>query len=166
MRELSSEFGWFETNRLLEERIIYGMYPEIVVNPGEKKNLLKEITRSYLFKDILSCEGIRKPEVLEKLLMALAAQVGSVVSYNELAGSVGIDKDTTNKYLDILEKAFIIFRLPPFSRNIRTEITKMRKIYFYDTGVRNALISNFNSLASRNDKSALWKNFLIVKNKK
>ena len=162
MRELSKEFGWLETNRLLEERIIYGMYPEIVVNPGEKKNLLKEITRSYLFKDILSYEGIRKPEVLEKLLMALAAQIGSEVSYNELAGTVGIDKDTTNKYLDILEKAFIIFRHPPFSRNIRTEITKMRKIYFYDTGVRNALISNFNSLASRNDKGALWENFLIV----
>lgn len=162
MRELSTEFGWLETNRLLEERILYGMYPEVVLNPNEKKNLLKEITRSYLFKDILSYEGIRKPEVLEKLLIALAAQVGSEVSYNELAGTVGIDKDTTNKYLDILEKAFVIFRLHPFSRNIRTEITKMRKVYFYDTGVRNALISNFNTLASRNDKGALWENFLIA----
>lgn len=162
MRELSAEFGWLETNRLLEERILYGMYPEVVLNPGDKKNLLKEITRSYLFKDILSYEGIRKPEVLEKLLIALAAQVGSEVSYNELAGTVGIDKDTINKYLEILEKAFVIFRLHPFSRNIRTEITKMRKVYFYDTGVRNALIANFNSLASRNDKGALWENFLIA----
>jgi len=162
MRELNNEFGWLETNRLLEERILYGMYPEIVLNPNENKNLLKEITRSYLFKDVLSYEGIRKPEVLEKLLVALAAQIGSEVSYNELAGTIGIDKDTINKYLNILEKAFVIFRLHPFSRNIRTEITKMRKIYFYDTGVRNALISNFNSLSTRNDKGALWENFLIA----
>lgn len=162
MRELSNEFGWLETNRLLEERILYGMYPEIVLNPSEKKNLLKEITRSYLFKDLLSYQGIRKPEILEKLLIALAAQIGSEVSFNELAGTIGIDKDTISKYLDVLEKAFVIFRLLPFSRNIRTEITKMRKIYFYDTGIRNALISNFNSLTSRNDKGALWENFIIA----
>jgi len=161
MRELSSYFGWLEANRLLEERIIFGMYPEIILDPGEKKLLLKEITRSYLFKDILSYEGIRKPEILEKLLIALAAQIGSEVSYNELANTVGIDKDTITKYIDILEKAFIVFRLTPFSKNLRTEITKMRKIYFCDTGVRNALISNFNSLESRNDKGALWENFMI-----
>ena len=162
IKELSNEFGWLETNRLLEERILYGMYPEIVLNPGEKKNLLKEITRSYLFKDLLSYQGIRKPELLEKLLIALAAQIASEVSFNELAGTIGIDKDTISKYLDVLEKAFVIFRLLPFSRNIRTEITKMRKIYFYDTGIRNALISNFNSLTSRNDKGALWENFIIA----
>ena len=161
MRELSSDFGWLEANRLLEERIIFGMYPEIILNPIEKKPLLKEITRSYLFKDILSYEGIRKPEILEKLLIALAAQIGSEVSYNELSNTVGIDKDTITKYIDILEKAFIVFRLNPFSKNLRTEITKMRKIYFYDTGVRNALITNFNSLESRNDKGALWENFMI-----
>lgn len=161
MRELSNNFGWLETNRLLEERIIYGMYPEIILNPNEKKNLLKEITRSYLFKDILSYEGIRKPEILEKLLIALAAQIGSEVSYNELSNTIGIDKDTITKYIDILEKAFIVFRLSPFSKNIRTEITKMRKIYFYDTGIRNALISNYNNLETRNDKDALWENFLI-----
>ena len=162
MRELSKEFGWIEANRLLQERIIYGMYPEIVVNPAEKKNLLKEITRSYLFKDILSYEGIRKPEILEKLIMALAAQVGNEVSNNELATTIGLDKDTINKYMDILEKAFVIFRLSPFSRNVRTEITKMKKVYFYDTGIRNALISNFNNLELRNDKGALWENFMIV----
>ena len=162
MRELSKEFGWIEANRLLQERIIYGMYPEIVVNPAEKKNLLKEITRSYLFKDILSYEGIRKPEILEKLIMALAAQVGNEVSNNELAAIIGLDKDTINKYMDILEKAFVIFRLSPFSRNVRTEITKMKKVYFYDTGIRNALISNFNNLELRNDKGALWENFMIV----
>lgn len=161
MRELSIEFGLLNTNRLLEERILYGMYPDVVLNPEEKKNLLKDLTRSYLFKDILNYQGIRKPEVLEKLVIALAAQIGSEVSYNELAGTIGIDKDTINKYLDILEKAFVIFRLHPFSRNVRTEITRMRKVYFYDTGIRNALVSNFNPLASRNDKGALWENFLI-----
>jgi predicted AAA+ superfamily ATPase len=161
MRELSNEYGWLEINRLLDDRILYGMYPDVVLNPNDKKNLLKDLTRSYLFKDVLSYQGIRKPEILDKLLLALAAQIGNEVSYNELAGTVGIDKDTINKYLDILEKAFVIFRLHPFSRNIRTEITKMRKVYFYDTGVRNALVSNFNTLASRNDKGALWENFLI-----
>lgn len=161
MRELSKSSGWLEANRLLEERIIYGMYPEIIINQTEKKTLLKEITRSYLFKDILSYEGIRKPEILEKLIIALAAQIGSEVSYNELSNTVGIDKDTITKYIDILEKAFIVFRLNPFSKNLRTEITKMRKVYFYDTGVRNALISNFNNLETRNDKGALWENFLI-----
>jgi predicted AAA+ superfamily ATPase len=161
MRELSKTNGWIETNRLLEERIIFGMFPEVILNPNEKKTTLKEITRSYLFKDILSYEGIRKPEVLEKLVIALAAQIGNEVSYNELSNTVGIDKDTITKYIDILEKAFIIFRLPPFSKNIRTEITKMRKIYFYDTGIRNTLISNFNNLETRNDKGALWENFII-----
>lgn len=161
IKELVDTFGWIETNRLLEDRIIYGMYPEIISKPDEKKTLLKEITRSYLFKDILSFESIRKPEQIEKLLMLLAAQIGNEVSYNELANTLNMDKDTVSKYIDILEKAFIIFRLNPFSRNLRTEISKMRKIYFYDTGIRNALISNFNLLESRNDKGALWENFLI-----
>jgi len=161
IKELVDTFGWIETNRLLDDRIIYGMYPEIISKPDEKKTLLKEITRSYLFKDILSFESIRKPEQIEKLLMLLAAQIGNEVSYNELANTLNMDKDTVSKYIDILEKAFIIFRLNPFSRNLRTEISKMRKIYFYDTGIRNALISNFNLLERRNDKGALWENFLI-----
>ena len=138
------------------------MYPELVLNPKEKKDLLKEITGSYLFKDILSFEGIRKPELLEKLLVSLAAQTGNEVSYNELAGTIGVDNDTVGKYIQILEKAFVIFRLHPYSRNIRSEITKKRKIYFYDTGIRNALISNFNPLSLRTDKGALWENFLIT----
>lgn len=161
MKELVDSFGWLETNRLLEDRIIYGMYPEVISKPEEKRTILKEITRSYLFKDILNFEGIRKPEQIEKLLMLLAAQIGNEVSFNELANTLNMDKDTVSKYIDILEKAFIIFRLNPFSRNLRTEITKMRKIYFYDTGIRNALISNFNLLEKRNDKGALWENFLI-----
>jgi predicted AAA+ superfamily ATPase len=161
LKELIDAYGWIETNRLLEERIIFGMYPEVITNSTEKKNILTEITTSYLFKDILNFEGIRKPEQIEKLLMLLAAQIGNEVSYNELANTLNLDKDTVSKYIDILEKAFIIFRLKPFSRNIRTEITKMRKIYFYDTGIRNALISNFNHFESRTDRGALWENFLI-----
>jgi predicted AAA+ superfamily ATPase len=161
LKELIDAYGWIETNRLLEERIIFGMYPEVITNSTEKKNILTEITTSYLFKDILNFEGIRKPEQIEKLLMLLASQIGNEVSYNELANTLNLDKDTVSKYIDILEKAFIIFRLKPFSRNIRTEITKMRKIYFYDTGIRNALISNFNHFESRTDRGALWENFLI-----
>ncbi|MCS7053365.1 MAG: ATP-binding protein [Ignavibacterium sp.] len=161
MIELKNSIGLIETNRLLEERIIYGMYPEVITEKEDKKSLLKEITTSYLFKDILSFEGIRKPEIVEKLLMLLAAQIGNEVSYNELSNSLKIDKDTVSKYIDILEKAFIIFRLKPFSRNVRSELTKLRKIYFYDTGIRNALISNFQNLEFRNDKGALWENFII-----
>lgn len=161
LKELVGTFGWIETNRLLEERIVFGMYPEVISKPDEKKVILKEITKSYLFKDILTFQGIRKPEQIEKLLLLLAAQIGNEVSYNELANTLGLDKDTVGKYIDILEKAFIIFRLHPFSRNIRTEISKMRKIYFYDTGIRNALLSNFNSLNKRSDTGMLWENFLI-----
>lgn len=159
--ELKNTYGLIDTNRLLDERIIFGMYPEIITSQEGKKTLLREIATSYLFKDILNFEGIRKPEIVEKLLMLLAAQIGNEVSYNELANKLKTDKDTISKYIDILEKAFIIFRLKPFSRNIRTEVTKMRKIYFYDTGIRNALISNFNPLDNRIDKGALWENFII-----
>ncbi len=159
--ELKENFGYLDVNRLLEERIIFGMYPEIVLKSDEKKSLLKNLASSYLFKDILNYQGIRKPEILEKLLTALALQIGSQVSYNELSNMLKINKDTITKYIDLLEKAYVIFRLPPFSRNLRSELSKMRKIYFYDTGIRNALISNFNLLEIRQDTGALWENFLI-----
>lgn len=166
MRELYINYGLIEVNRLLKERMIFGMYPEVVQNTGESKNVLKEITTSYLFKDILSYQGIRKTEPIEKILILLAAQTGNEVSYNEIANSVGIDKDTVSKYIDILEKAFIIFRLNPFSKNVRTEITKLRKIYFYDTGIRNMLLTNLNRFEIRNDKDQLWENFILVERMK
>lgn len=166
MRELYINYGLIEVNRLLKERMIFGMYPEVVQNKGESKNVLKEITTSYLFKDILSYQGIRKTEPIEKILILLAAQTGNEVSYNEIANSVGIDKDTVSKYIDILEKAFIIFRLNPFSKNVRTEITKLRKIYFYDTGIRNMLLTNLNRFEIRNDKDQLWENFILVERMK
>jgi predicted AAA+ superfamily ATPase len=119
------------------------------------------LAESYSHKDILSYQNIKYPEILEKLLQSLALQIGNEVSYNELASSVGIDKITVANYVEILEKAFIIYRVRPFSRNLRNELKKMRKIYFYDTGIRNALINNLNPLEIRQDIGALWENFLI-----
>ena len=148
--------------RLLENRLIYGSYPEVINNPGNEKEVLKEITNSYLYKDVLRYDGIKKASVIDKLLVALALQVGSEVSYNELAKTIGnINSATVEKYIDLLEKAFVIYKLPALSRNLRNEIKKGKKIYFYDNGIRNAIINNFNPLALRNDKGALWENFLI-----
>lgn len=162
MNELNIYFGSHKSTRLLERRLIYGMYPGIVVQDGpEVKKLLEEITRSYLYRDILVFQNLKNSESLEVLLRALALQIGNEVSYSELAQLVGIDKNTIMDYIQILEKAFIIFRLRPFSRNIRNELKKLRKIYFYDNGIRNALVNNFNPLNLRNDVSVLWENFMI-----
>ena len=161
-QEFENQFGYLEAERQLEQRIIYGMYPDVINHPGKEKEILRELTGSYLYKDILALTGIRKPELLERLLQALALQVGSEVSYTEISGLLGIDKNTVMHYIDILEKAFIVYRLRSFSRNQRNEIRNNRKIYFVDNGIRNMLISNFNPLALRNDKGALWENFLIT----
>jgi len=151
-----------EAKRMLDTRLVYGLYPEVFNNPGKEREILLEIANSYLYKDIMQLEGIRKPVHIEKLLRALAFQVGSEVSYHELAITVGnIDTATVEKYLDIFEKAFIIFKLPAFSRNLRNEIKKGKKYYFYDNGIRNVLISNFSIPEMRMDKGALWENFLI-----
>lgn len=151
-----------EAKRLLDTRLVYGFYPEVVNNPGNEKEILIEIAQSYLYKDILQLDNIRKPSHIEKLLRALAFQVGSEVSYNELAQTIGnIDTETVEKYLDLLEKAFVIYKLPAFNRNLRNEIKKGKKYYFYDNGIRNVLISNFTLPEMRQDKGALWENFLI-----
>lgn len=151
-----------EAKRMLETRLVYGFYPDVVNNPGKEKDILVEIANSYLYKDILQLESIRKPNHIEKLLQALAFQVGSEVSYNELAQTVGnMDAATVEKYLDLLEKTYVIFKLPALSRNLRNEIKKGKKYYFYDNGIRNVLISNFSLPDMRMDKGALWENFLI-----
>lgn len=151
-----------EAKRLLDTRLVYGFYPEVINNPGSEKAILVEIANSYLYKDILKLESIRKPHHIEKLLSALAFQTGSEVSYHELARTVGnIDAATVEKYLDLLEKTFVIFKLPAFSRNLRNEIRKGKKYYFYDNGIRNVLVSNFAAVGLRQDKGALWENFLI-----
>jgi hypothetical protein len=160
-KEFEGTVGFVKAEQQLELRVIYGMYPDVINRTGEETEALKQLADSYLYKDILAYGGIRKPEVLEKLLQALALQMGNEVSYNELSQLIGIDKNTVSNYIDILEKAFVIFKLKSFSRNLRNEIKTNQKIYFYDTGIRNMIIGNFNALGLRQDKGALWENFLI-----
>jgi predicted AAA+ superfamily ATPase len=160
-KEFENSVGYMKAQQQLEIRLLYGMYPDVINNFGAEYEILKNLVSSYLYKDILALAGIRKSEVLEKILRALAIQVGSEVSYNEIAQLVGVDKNTVNNYIDLLEKSFVIFRLTSFSKNIRNEIKANKKIYFYDNGVLNMLIGNFNSLALRQDKGALWENFLV-----
>jgi hypothetical protein len=151
-----------EINRKLERFMVYWMYPDVIVNEwAESEEIIKNIAKSYLYKDIFAFQNIKNSEILEKLLQALALQIGSEVSYSELWWLLWIDKNTIKKYIEILEKAFIVYRIPPFSRNIRNELKKMRKIYFYDTWIRNALINNFNPLDLRQDTGALFENFMI-----
>ena len=161
LSELRQELSELEIKRLLEYRMIYGMYPEIVKKYGEEQDLLKEIAVSYLYKDALQYQHIKNPDILERLLQALALQIVGEVSYNELAGLLGIDKKTVANYIRILEQAFVVFTLKPFSRNLRNELKKFRKIYFFDTGVLNALINNFNPIQLRQDTGMLWENFMI-----
>ena len=160
--EFEKNVGYLEANSQLEERLIYGMYPDVINRRSEAAVILKQLTSSYLYKDILSITGIKKPDLLEKLLRALALQLGNEVSYNELSKLLEVDKATIAKYIDLLEKLFIIVKLNSFSRNQRNEIKHNRKIYFYDNGIRNMLINNLNPHDSRNDKGALWENFLII----
>ncbi len=160
-RELLNDGGLLAVKQSLEARLIYGSYPDIVNHTEEAKELIMNIANSYLYKDLLALEDIRRPALLEKLLIALALQVGSEVSYNELAQTVGSDSKTVEKYIDLLEKCYIVFRLNAFNRNLRNELKKSKKVYFYDNGIRNAVIQNFAPLALRNDTGALWENFFI-----
>lgn len=161
--------GWdkLDIKAGLKKFLVYGLYPQIFnLSLDVAKKDLSELTQSYLFKDILLLEDIKNPELLYKLLQALAFQIGNEVSYQELAVLLKVDQSTVQRYIDLLEKSFIIFRLPPFSRNLRNELVKTRKIYFYDLGIRNSLIQNYNSLELRNDHGALWENFCILERKK
>ena len=153
-----------ETEANLEARLIFGSYPEVVLTQDNslRERYLKEIVSSYLFKDILEMEGVRHPDKIVRLLQLLAFQIGGEVSFNELGGQLGISKNTVERYLELLEKVFVIFKLSGFSRNLRKEITKNARYYFYDTGIRNALINNFNPLKMRDDIGMLWENYIIV----
>ncbi len=159
--EMASHHGLLEEKRLIPHRLIYGYYPEVVTNIGEEKEILKQLSDSYLYKDILAWEQIKKTDKLIKLLQALAFQIGSQISYNELGQTCGLDSKTVEKYIILLEQAYIIFRLSSFSRNLRNELKSSKKIYFYDNGIRNAIIANFSIAESRSDIGALWENFLI-----
>lgn len=158
--------GELTENRLLNHRMVFGFYPEIVTHLGEEVDLLKLISDSYLYRDLLMLDNIKKPEKLIKLLQALAYQVGNEVSYNEIGNLIGLDSKTVERYIDLLEKSFVVFRLNSFSRNLRNELKSSKKVYFYDNGIRNAIISNFQLLEGRQDIGALWENFLVSERKK
>lgn len=166
--ELKKQNTHFELKQQLESHLIYGMYPEILSTKGTQRKIryLRELVSSYLYKDVLELTNIKHADKLTNLLRLLAFQVGSQVSLSELGKQLGMAKETVETYLDLLEKSFVIFRLKGFSRNLRKEVTKMSKYYFYDVGVRNMLIENFNPLDARNDVGQLWENFLLVERKK
>lgn len=151
---------------MVRHRMLYGYYPEVVTSPGEEQVVLKELVNSYLYKDILALESINKADKLVRLVQALAMQIGTLVSYNEIAQIVGLNAKTVEKYIDVLEKCFIVFRLGTFSRNLRNELKSSRKVYFWDLGVRNAVIANFQQVESRADVGSLWGNYVIAERMK
>ncbi|MBI5183173.1 MAG: ATP-binding protein [Nitrospinae bacterium] len=162
--EISLTEERFETEANLEARLIYGSYPEIIItNDNKQRELyLREIVSSYLYKDILELEGIKHSNKLIRLLQLLAFQIGKEVSYNELGTQLGMSKNTVERYLDLLEKVFVIFKLSGFSRNLRKEISKNHRYYFYDNGIRNTIIGNLNPLKMRDDIGILWENYIII----
>ena len=168
LKEIYPDANYLKIIKNIESLIVFGSYPEVVSQSSfkEKEELLRELASSYLYKDILGFHDIKSPDVLVKILKALALQLGSQVSYNELSNIVKIDKKTIERYVHLLEKSFVIFRLQPFTKNKRREIAKLKKIYFYDTGIRNAVINNFNFLDSRRDVGMLWENFMMVERMK
>jgi len=161
-QEIIDHSGMMETMRLLSSRLIYGSYPDILYQTGDPKELLLELTGSYLFKDIFALQEVRKPDLLEKLLVALALQIGNEVSFNELSQTVQSDLKTVERYITLLEQCFVIFRLNGLNRNVRTELKKGKKFYFYDNGIRNAILHNFSPLNLRQDVGALWENFCMA----
>ena len=161
-REMVNHTQFLDEVRMIPHRMVYGYYPEVVSNPGDECATLKELSDSYLYKDILSLDSINKPDMLVRLLKALALQIGSQVSYNEVGNLIGLDPKTVERYVDILEKSYIVFRLGTFSRNLRNELKASRKIYFWDLGIRNAVIGNLAQVENRNDVGELWENFVIA----
>jgi predicted AAA+ superfamily ATPase len=159
--EWTRHTSYIDAHGDLENRLIFGMYPEVLNNERSKKEVLMELSSSYLYKDLLEFEGIRHPKLLSDLLRALALQLGNEVSYNELAQLLQVDRATVEKYIDLLEKAFVVFKLQAMNNNQRNEIKNSRKIYFYDNGIRNAILQNFSPISLRTDIGALWENFLI-----
>jgi hypothetical protein len=164
--ELVNHLGFLEEQRNLEQRLIFGSYPEIVIDPTNAKKHLNLITNSYLYKDLFELDQLKKTTPLQKLVKALALQIGSEVNANELSQLIGVSNKTVEKYLMLLENAFVIFSLPSLSKNVRNELKKSRKVYFYDNGVINSVIGNFNPLQNRNDVGALWENYLISERRK
>ena len=164
--EMAKHHGLLNELTLIPHRMVYGYYPEVVTSAGNEIEVLRQLTDSYLYRDLFALDNVKKSDKLVLLLKALAYQVGSQISYSELAGTVGIDAKTVETYINVLEKAYIIFRLPSYSRNMRSELKHSKKIYFYDNGVRNALISGFSQVENRMDTGALWENFIVAERMK
>ena len=163
-KEMADETSTLEESRMIDHRLIYGYYPEVVTSPGDEKEVLKELIDSYLYKDVMEENQIAKPDKLVKLVQALAFQIGSTVSANELAGLVGIDAKTVERYIEILEKSYIIFTLPSYAKNQRNELKFARKLYFWDMGIRNGVIGNMApvSLRSPEELGHMWENFVVA----
>ncbi len=166
--ELGELYTSFEIDEMRSDLVLYGMYPEVLTieNPSLKQRHLVELTHAYLYKDVLSLANVKSSDKIHKLLQLIALQIGSEVSINKLANALDLSHDTINRYIDLLEKSFVIFRHSGFGKNLHKEVSKMKKIYFYDTGVRNALLENFTPLHLREDYGALWENYLMVERRK
>lgn len=160
--ELYPKKSPFEIEQTLEFHLVYGMYPEITQKQDIAETLLQNLAEQYLYKDVLIWKDIRKPDLLDKLLKLLAYQVGSEVNNHELANALKVQSETVESYIDLLEKSFVIYRLKSYSTNERKEVSKMSKVYFWDNGIRNAVIGNYNQLANRNDHGQLWENFITA----
>lgn len=163
-KEMADDTSALEESRMIDHRLVYGYYPEVVTSPSDEKEVLKELIDSYLYKDVMEENDIAKPDKLVKLVQALAFQIGSTVSANELSGLVGVDAKTIERYIDILEKSYIIFTLPSYAKNQRNELKFARKLYFWDMGIRNGVIGNMApvSLRSPEELGHMWENFLIA----
>lgn len=165
-QEMAKHHSWFEETRLLETRLVYGSYPDVINHPGDEPEVLRNLTSSYLYKDIFNFQDIRKPQILEKILQLLAFQLAAEVSYNELANELQVSINTVSHYIDLLEKSYVVFRLPSLSRNLRNEVKRSRKVYFYDNGIRNSIISAYNPIGLRQDVGQLWENYLVAERMK
>ena len=167
LEEVMGDRNKYELNQQLEELLVYGLYPEVYTSAHNVKHeILEDIAESYLFKDVLQLTTIKYTNKIRDLLRLLAFQVGQQVSINELTQKLAINRETVERYIDLLEKAFVIFRLPAYSSNLRNEVAKMDKIYFYDTGIRNILIDNLKPLDQRVDKGSIWENFIVAERRK
>lgn len=159
--EMVNYHGLIEEKRQISHRLVFGYYPEVVNSTGMEKKLLKLLADSYLYKDLLALGQLKKPALLEKIVRALALQIGSEISYHELSQTVGADNQTVERYIDLLQKAYVVFVIPAYSRNVRNEIKKGKKIFFYDNGIRNAVIGDFSNIEKRSDTGMLWENYLM-----
>lgn len=167
LEEIRQDLNKFELDQKLDDVLVYGLYPEVYTsNNSDKIDVLEDICESYLFKDVLQLTNVKYTAKIRDLLRLLAFQVGQVVSVHELTKKLSLNRETVDRYIDLLEKSFVVFRLSAYSKNPRKEISKMDKIYFYDTGIRNYLIDNLKPISQRNDMGSLWENFIVSERKK